>query len=173
MSTLSSLVLASSSTLTLDMIKGHIVKQMSEKKQVFIMRVFIVIFIAVSAFIAINKDKLGYIADMMGISWGALAGSFLAPFLYGLYGKWVSKAAVWVNFIFGAGVMILNMVMRAQFPAILQSPINCGAFVMLAGLIIVPVVSAFTPKPDKALVDDAFSCYDKQVSIEIKKSLGN
>ena len=173
MSTLSSLVLASSSTLTLDMIKGHIVKQMSEKKQVFIMRVFIVIFIAVSAFIAINKDKLGYIADMMGISWGALAGSFLAPFLYGLYGKWVSKAAVWVNFIFGAGVMILNMVMRAQFPAILQSPINCGAFVMLAGLIIVPVVSAFTPKPDKALVDDAFSCYDKQVSIEIKKNLGN
>jgi len=173
MSTLSSLVLASSSTLTLDMIKGHIVKQMSEKKQVFILRVFIVLFIVISAFIAINKDKLGYIADMMGISWGALAGSFLAPFLYGLYGKWVSKAAVWVNFIFGAGVMILNMVMRAQFPAILQSPINCGAFVMIAGLIIVPVVSAFTPKPDKALVEDAFSCYDKQVSIEIKKSLGN
>ncbi len=173
MSTLSSLVLASSSTLTLDMIKGHIVKQMSEKKQVLILRVFIVIFIAISAFIAINKDKLGYIADMMGISWGALAGSFLAPFLYGLYGKWVSKLAVWVNFIFGAGVMVLNMLFRAQFPVILQSPINCGAFVMIAGLIIVPVISAFTPKPDKALVDNAFSCYDKQVNVDIKKSLGN
>ncbi len=173
MSTLSSLVLASSSTLTLDMIKGHIVKQMSEKKQVLVMRVFIVVFIVISAFIAINKDKLGYIADMMGISWGALAGAFLAPFLYGLYGKWVSKAAVWTNFIFGAGVMILNMIFRASFPTVLQSPINCGAFVMLAGLIIVPLVSAFTPKPDKALVDNAFSCYDKQVSVDIKKSLGN
>ena len=173
MSTLSSLVLASSSTLTLDMIKGHIVKKMSEKKQVFILRVFIVIFIAVSAFIAINKDKLGHIADMMGISWGALAGSFLAPFLYGLYGKWVSKAAVWVNFVFGAGVMILNMVMRAQFPTILRSPINCGAFVMLAGLVIVPVVSALTPKPDKALVENAFSCYEKQINVEVTKNLGN
>ena len=173
MSTLSSLVLASSSTLTLDMIKGHIVKKMSDKKQVLIMRIFIVIFIVISASIAINKDKLGYIADMMGISWGALAGSFLAPFLYGLYGKWVSKAAVGVNFIFGSGVMILNMIMRAKFPVILQSPINCGAFVMLAGLIIVPIVSAVTKKPDKALVDDAFSCYEKQVSIDIKKSLGN
>ena len=69
--------------------------------------------------------------------------------------------------------MILNMIMRAKFPVILQSPINCGAFVMLAGLIIVPIVSAVTKKPDKALVDDAFSCYDKQVSIDIKKSLGN
>ena len=172
MSTLSSLVLASSSTLTLDMIKGHIVKKMSEKKQVFILRVFIVIFIAISAIIAINKDKLGYIADMMGISWGALAGCFLAPFLYGLYGKWVSRTAVWVNFVFGAGVMILNMIMRASFPAILQSPINCGAFVMLAGLVIVPAVSAFTKKPDKALVEDAFACYNKQVNTDIKRNLG-
>ncbi len=172
MSTLSSLVLASSSTLTLDMIKGHIVKQMSERKQVFIMRVFIVIFIVVSAVIAINKDKLGYIADMMGISWGALAGSFLAPFLYGLYGKWVSKAAVWTNFVFGAGVMILNMVFRAQFPVILQSPINCGAFVMLAGLIIVPLVSLATPKPEKSFVDGIFTCYDRQVNVDVRDSLG-
>ena len=145
---------------------------MSEKKQVFILRVFIVIFISVSAIIAINKDKLGYIADMMGISWGALAGCFLAPFLYGLYGKWVSRTAVWVNFVFGAGVMILNMIMRASFPAILQSPINCGAFVMLAGLVIVPAVSAFTKKPDKALVEDAFACYNKQVNTDIKRNLG-
>lgn len=172
MSTLSSLVLASSSTLTLDMIKGHIVKKMSEKKQVLIMRVFIVVFIVISAFIAINKDKLGYIADMMGISWGALAGSFLAPFLYGLYGKWVSRAAVWTNFAFGAGVMILNMLLRPHFPAILQSPINCGAFVMLAGLIIVPLVSLITRKPDKEFADGIFSCYDRQVNVDVRESLG-
>ena len=36
MSTLSSLVMASSSTLTLDVLKGHIIKDMDEKKQVFI-----------------------------------------------------------------------------------------------------------------------------------------
>jgi len=171
MSTLSSLVLASSSTLTLDMIKKHIVKDMTEQKQVFIMRVFIVIFIAVSAFIAINKDKLGYIADMMGISWGALAGAFLAPFLFGLYNKNVTKASVWVSFVFGAGIMILNMLFRASFPAAIQSPINCGAVAMIGGLIIVPVVSLFTPKMNKNEVDEMFECYETKVSVSAKKSL--
>lgn len=172
MSTLSSLVLASSSTLTLDMIKDNIVKNMSEKKQVLVMRAFIVVFIAVSAFIAINKDKLGYIADMMGISWGALAGAFLAPFLFGLYSKKTSKIAVWASFIFGSGLMIWNMLARTSFPVMLQSPVNCGAVAMLGGLIIVPVVSLFTKAPDKQLVEEAFSCYQKDVTVKSKKNLG-
>ena len=173
MSTLSSLVLASSSTLTLDMIKEHIVKNMSEKKQVLIMRILIVVFIAISAFIALNKDKLSAIADMMGISWGALAGAFLAPFLFGLYWKKSTKISVWASFIFGAGIMILNMLIRPSFPAILQSPINCGVIAMLAGFIIVPIVSLFSKKPDKDFIDDAFSCYEEQVSVHKKTSLGN
>ncbi len=173
MSTLSSLVLASSSTLTLDMLKGHVIKNMSEKKQVFIMRVLIVVFIAISAYIALNKDKLSAIADMMGISWGALAGAFLAPFLFGLYSKKVTKAAVWVNFIFGAGIMIWNMIDRASFPPVLQSPINSGVIAMLAGFIIVPVVSIFTKKPDGELVEDAFSCYNETVTVSKKRSLGD
>ncbi len=171
MSTLSSLVLASSSTLTIDMIKNHIVKNMSEKKQVLTMRVFVVVFIVVSAVIAIYKDSLGYIADMMGISWGALAGAFLAPFLYGLYAKWASKASVWASFIFGSGIMILNMVARGIFPVFLQSPINCGAFAMVAGLVIVPIVSLFTNKPQN--VEEMFSCYDRDVVVHSKESLGD
>ena len=172
MSTLSSLVLASSSTLTLDMIKGHIVKNMDDKKQVLVMRVLIVVFIAISAFIALNKDKLGYIADMMGISWGALAGAFLAPFLFGLYWKRATKASVWASFIFGSGLMILNMLIRSSFPAILQSPINSGVIAMLGGIVIVPVVSLFTKAPDKALTEDAFSCYDEKVTVNKKENLG-
>ncbi len=173
MSTLSSLVLASSSTLTLDMIKGHIMKQMSEKKQVLIMRILIVVFIAISAFIALNKDKLGYIADMMGISWGALAGAFLAPFLYGLYWKGATKLSVWASFIFGAGIMILNMVARPIFPALLQSPINCGVIAMLGGLVIVPVVSWISPKPEKEKVENMFECYNEEVTVKATESLGN
>ncbi len=172
MSTLSSLVLASSSTLTLDMIKNHVVKNMSEKSQVFVMRVLIVVFIVISAFIALNKDKLGYIADMMGISWGALAGAFLAPFMYGLYYKKTTKAAVWASFIFGAGIMILNMLFRSSFPVLLQSPINCGVIAMLGGLVIVPVVTWVTPKLDEQWVDNIFSCYRKKVTVDSKKSLG-
>ncbi len=172
MSTLSSLVLASSSTLTLDLLKGHVVKNMTEKKQVLILRILIVVFIVISAFIALNKDKLGYIADMMGISWGALAGAFLAPFLYGLYWKKTTKIACWASFIFGSGIMILNMVAKSIFPAIMQSPINCGVVAMIGGLIIVPIVSLITPKQDKSKTDEMFSCYNKEVTVQSKESLG-
>ena len=174
MSTLSSLVMASSSTLTLDFIKGKIAKNLSEKKQVFIMRVLIVVFIAISAFIAImqHQSNVTFIAQLMGISWGALAGAFLAPFLYGLYWKRTTKAAVWVNIVFSTVFMILNMLIKSAFPTILQSPINAGAFCMLAGLIIVPVVSLLTKKPNNAQVEEVFSCYDKEVTVTSKHSIG-
>lgn len=164
MSTLSSLVLASSSTLTLDLIKDNLVKKMDEKKQVLIMRLFIVVFIAISAIIAVvqYKSSVTFIAQLMGISWGALAGAFLAPFIYSLYWKKVTKGAVIVNFIFGCGIMIANMLAKPAFPVILQSPINCGAFAMLAGLVIVPVVSLITPKLKKEKVEAVFECYEMQ-----------
>jgi len=176
MSTLSSLVMASSSTLTIDFLKGNIIKKMSEKKQVFLIRVFVVVFIAISAMIAVfqvksSNEAVKYIAQLMGVSWGALAGAFLAPFLYGLYWKRTTKAACWCSFIFGAGIMIANMLFGSYFPAFLQSPINCGAFAMISGLVIVPVISLFTPKPDKTAVDEKFSCYDKKVEVSQKTSL--
>ena len=181
MSTLSSLVLASSSTITIDFLKDNFIKNMNEKKQVFIMRVFVVVFIVISAAIAVfqyrssqsatSSNSATFIAQLMGVSWGALAGAFLAPFLYGLYWKKTTKAACWVSFLFGSVLMILNMLARGSFPAVLQSPINCGAFAMVAGLILVPVVSLLTPKPEAAFVDEAFACYEVKVPVSQKRSL--
>ena len=175
MSTLSSLVLASSSTLTLDFLKDNFVKDMKEKTQVFIMRVLIVVFIALSVVIAIiqYRSNVTFIAQLMGISWGALAGAFLAPFLYGLYWKKATKAGCWASFLFSVVVMVTNMLCPQIFPTVLQSSINAGAFCMLAGLVIVPVVSLFTPKPDAKLVDDAFSCYDQKVLVRQREALGD
>jgi len=175
MSTLSSLVLTSSSTLTLDLLKDHVIKNMDEKKQVSIMRALIVVFIAISVVLAIiqYKSSVTFIAQLMGVSWGALAGAFLAPFLYGLYWKRATKAACWVSFVFSSVVMVANIFVRASFPKLLQSPINAGAFCMLAGLIIVPLVSALTAPPEKTLVDDAFSCYDKRVMVRQTEALGD
>jgi SSS family solute:Na+ symporter len=109
----------------------------------------------------------------MGISWGALAGAFLAPFLYGLYWKRVSNAAIWCCFVFSTVFMVLNIFIKASFPLILQSPINAGAFVMLAGLVIVPLVSVLTKKPGAALVESCFSCYEQTVSVKISEVLGD
>ena len=174
MSTLSSLVLTSSSTLTLDFIDPVILKgKEDEKKNLLIIRIFIAVFILISAVIAIVQYKLNvtFIAQLMGLSWGALAGAFLAPFLYSLYWKGVTKAACLVSFLWGSLLMLANMFFKSAFPAFLQSPINCGAFAMLSGLVIVPVVSLFTKKLDKKHVDRVFSCYDKTVMVPITEAL--
>ncbi len=168
MSTLSSLVLTSSSTLTLDFIKGNIVKNMEEKKQLLLMRILIVFFITISVVIALiqYKTKVTFIAQLMGISWGALAGCFLAPFLYGLYMKMTSKIAVGACFIFASSVMVTNIFFGKHFPKLLQSPINCGAFVMIAGLIMIPVISWFTKPKDRDYVEEVYSCYIQQNDFE-------
>ena len=164
MSTLSSLVLTSSSTMTLDLIKDNVVKNMSEKKQIITMQVLIVFFLVVSVVIALDPPT--FIAQLMGISWGALAGAFLAPFMYGLYWKGVTRAGVWAGFIAGVGLTVANM-----FIGFIESPINAGAAAMIAGLIVVPVVSLISPKLEKKKVDEIFECYEEKVVISRKRSL--
>jgi len=163
MSTLSSLVLTSSSTLTLDLIRDSFKKDMTEKRQLLIMRIFIFVFILISVLIALNPPT--FIAQLMGISWGALAGAFLAPFMYGLYWKRTSKISVWCSFAIGVGFTVLNMFTGWM------SPINAGALTMIAGLIIVPIVSLITKKPDAAKIDGIFACYDETVTVPKRVSL--
>ncbi len=142
MSTLSSLVLTSSSTLTIDLIKGRLIKDMDEKKQLLCMRTLLVVFVALSAGIALWQytSPVNFIAQLMGISWGALAGAFLGPFLWGLYSNRISRAAVWASFIIGVGLTTANM-----FIGFIASPVNAGAIAMLLSLAVVPLVSLFTP----------------------------
>ncbi|MDD6880936.1 MAG: sodium:solute symporter [Firmicutes bacterium] len=184
MSTLSSLVLTSSSTFTLDVIKPMKKDNMSEKKQVSTMRIFIVFFILVSAAIAIFKDshpQVTFIAQMMGVSWGALAGAFLAPFLYGLYWKGVTKASTVVCFVWGCGIALLQLYITLTqadisgwgtvLAYIFKSSINSGVVAMVGGLIIVPVVSLFTAKQSKEKVDEIFACYDDKTEVPVKEHL--
>ncbi len=163
MSTLSSLVITSSSTLTLDLIKPVMKGKLDEKKQLVVMRSLIAIFLAISVIIALNKNAL--ISDLMGYSWGALAGAFLAPFMYGLFWKGVTKAAVYTSFGVGVGTTVLHMIIKPTgdiFGLSLASPVNIGMLTMLAGLVIVPIVSLVTPKLKKEQLDSVFSCYDKK-----------
>ena len=164
MSTLASLVLTSSSTLTLDFLKDNVMKNMSEKKQIRWMQFLVVFFIGLSVWIALDPST--FIAQLMGISWGALAGAFLAPFLYGLYWKRVTRAAVWASFITGVGITVSNL-----FLHYIASPINAGAVAMIAGLVVVPLVSIITPKPEAKTVEQIFACYEETVTITKKRSL--
>ena len=183
MSTLSSLVLTSASTLTLDVIAPMIKKKAADeqKRTLLIMRGFIVFFIAISAAIAIIKDAVPgftFIAQMMGVSWGALAGAFLAPFLYGLYSKKTTRAAVAVSFVYGVGIELVQLVLMVGnikpsgfLGFVFTNSLYSGVFAMVGGMILVPIVSAFTKKQDTAIVDGIFSCYDRKVIVPATDAL--
>ena len=183
MSTLSSLVLTSSSTLTLDFILPVAKKDVTDKKKISIMRVFIAFFIVVSAVIAIiqAKSKVTFIAQLMGVSWGALAGAFLAPFLYGLYSKRATRASVAVSFILGSGIMIIQLLISLGVLAvsgpilgfIFKNSLYSGVFAMLINLVIVPLVSMITKNGRPDNVDELFSCYDKKVEVSAVTAISN
>ena len=153
MSTLSSLVISSASTLTVDFFKGFIKKDMKDNQQMIFTRIFCVIFMVISVVLALSPGTL--ITNLMAISWGALSGAFLAPFMYGLYSKKITNASVWVSFIAGIGFIVLNMFIK------FMSGTSAGAVSMLITLVLVPVVSLITKKPDQEHVDKCFSCYNK------------
>lgn len=171
MSTLSSLVLTSSSTLTIDLIKPIMKEKMDEKKQLITMRIFIAVFLIISVVLAIItlENPQTVISTLMSISWGALAGAFLAPFMYGLFWKGVTKVACMASFIAGVGITVVHMAYYTLaghtgtlWGINLASPINAGAFAMLFGLVLVPIVSLITRQSDadKAHAEKVFECYN-------------
>ena len=126
-------------------------------------------------------SSLTFIAQMMGVSWGGLAGAFLAPFLYGLYWKGITRVSVVVCFIWGCAVAVLQLAVTlggidvtgwgTVLGYIFKSSINSGVIAMSGGLIIVPVISMFTKKQDESEIQRIFACYDEKVTITKKSSL--
>ena len=184
MSTLSSLVLTSASALTLDVIVPAKKSEVTEKSKISIMRWFILFFIVLSAVIAVLKDSIWkdfvFIAQMMGVSWGALAGSFLAPFLYGLYWKKATKTAVGVNFAVGVSMMVFQLLVSMKVITLsggvlgflFQNSLYSGVAAMLLGMIIVPFVSLMTRKNVPIDVEEKFEGYNKKVTVTAKEDLG-
>ena len=186
MSTLSSLAMTSASTITLDLIAPLAKKEKSEKSKMLSMRLLLAASIIIAAAIAIlvvtNKEMASklYISDLMGISWGALAGCFLAPFLYGLYWKKTTKAAVWVSFATGLAITLTQFTLNAVLKLTFENPvlkyfcgssINAGMLAMAVGLILVPAVSLLTRKTKPEGTDEVFACYDRMVTVPVGRAL--
>ena len=186
MSTLSSLAMTSASTITLDLIAPVSKKARSEKSKMLAMRLLLAFSIIIAAAIAIlvvTNEKMAerlYISDLMGISWGALAGCFLAPFLYGLYWKKTTRAAVWVSFATGLTITLTQFVLNAVLKISFENPvlsyfcgssINAGMLAMAVALALVPVVSLLTQKSKPADTDEVFACYDRMVTVPVGTAL--
>lgn len=186
MSTLSSLVLTSGSTVTLDLIAPLRKKPISEHGKMLLMRLLIVCFVALSALIAIYQvnaqsgSSVTFIANLMGVSWGALAGAFIGPFLWGLYLKITTRAAVYVSFVVGVFMSLIQLIKSlAGFNfgidfldnLVFKTSIHSGAFAMILSLILVPIISMFTKKQSVERIDEIFSCYKKTVTVKATDAL--
>jgi len=68
-------------------------------------------------------------------------------------------------------MLLIISPLKDYFPTVLQSPINAGAFCMVAGLIIVPLVSLVSKPPKKEKVEEIFVCYEKKVTVTVKTAI--
>jgi SSS family solute:Na+ symporter len=150
MSTLSSLVLVSASSVAIDLYKGHVEPDISKEKSLLMMRFLSGVFVVLSYFVA--KFQFAFIVELMSLSWGAVAGAFMAPFFYGLYWKKTTHAAVLTGMFVGMGSSIALYYTWGQANATVSASIG-----MLAPFMVIPVVSAFTKAPSQELLDKAFA----------------
>lgn len=149
MSTLASLVLVSSSSVAIDLYPGRSEPGAGKDKSVAMMRVLSALFVVVSYFI--SRYQFEVIVNLMSLSWGAVAGAFAAPYLYGLFWKRGTKAAAYAGLFSG----LLTEVVLFYGLGAANSPL-AASIAILVPFAVFPLVSLVTAQPEKALLDKAF-----------------
>jgi len=149
MSTLASLILVSSSVITIDIYQGFINPSISKKNSLLMIRVLSGVFIIFSLIVA--KFKIAIIVTLMSLSWGAVAGSLMAPYFYGLFWKRTTKIGAFAGVIAGLITSItLYFTLGAK-----NAPLS-ASIAMVVPFIIVPVFSLLTKRPDEKIIKKAF-----------------
>jgi len=150
MSTLSSLVLVSASAIAIDLYKGHVNPAISKENSLMMMRFLSGVFIVISYFIA--RYDFAFIVTLMSLSWGCVAGAFMAPFLYSLYWKRATLAGVQAGMAAGLFLGVVLFFALGQN----NSPI-ASSIAMLVPFVVVPAVSVMTKPPSARILDKAFT----------------
>ncbi len=161
MSTLSSLVLVSSSTISLDFIKGFIVPKVSEKKTMLMMRAFCGLFVALSFIIAVFQPST--IVYLMSLSWGVVSGMFLGPYLFGLWWKKTTKFGAWSGMAAGGFVIGGYIILEKLGVLSLDMPI-VSSLAMIVSVVTVPVMSLFSSQMSAKHIADVFNKAEENIA---------
>jgi len=160
MSTLSSLVLVSSSSITMDLLQSTVYQNMSKKTEMLLLRIFCAIFVIFSFIVAITPNA---ILTLMSFSWGTISGAFIGPFLYGLYWKGTTKAGAWAGIISGLICSLGGALLYGMNAGLAP---NIGAVAMIVSLITVPIVSLITSKSTEVMTSKTTAPATETVRIE-------
>jgi SSS family solute:Na+ symporter/sodium/proline symporter len=135
----------------MDLVKGYMFPNMKNEKIMMLMKILCLVFIAFSFIVAYKPNA---ILVLMSFSWGTVAGSFIGPFLFGLYWKGTTKLGAWLGMIGGFGTSITLAVVYNMDAG--KAPLF-GMIAMLVSIITVPVVSLITPKLSHSHVAEVFN----------------
>lgn len=151
MSTLASLVLASSSCIAIDLVKGAWKKDMPEQKVTLWMRVLCGVFMLISVIIALGQVDV--IVNLMSFSWGAVAGVCIGPYVFGVLWKRTNTAGAWAGVV---GALATTLILSC-IPALSGRSPMIGVLSMFASLILTPLVSLLTKPMDSKHIDNMFN----------------
>lgn len=175
MSTLSAVVLTSSSAVTVDILKANRPKM---KHEILTLRLFCLLFVALSFVFATSNFAI--IVSIMSYSWGMVAGSFIGPFVWGLFDKRTTKAGAWAGMLSGCGGLVIMTLIAtlsnpamsdglyAAFKAASANSPTFGVSAMGISLLVVPIVSRLSKKPEPEQVEAAFAIPQEQVGAGVK-----
>lgn len=164
MSTLSSIVLTSASSISVDLLP-EVKKNYDKSRQMIITRVLCLVFVALSYIFATTNITI--IVNIMSFSWGIVSGCFIGPYLWGIYSKRVTKAGAFAGMAAGfltvavttAVLTVMNLdggtVYQAFKAASTKAP-EMGVCAMAVSMVVVPIVSLFTKKFDEKHLNKVF-----------------
>lgn len=162
MSTLEAVVLTSSSAVSVDLIPAVRKKETAPKTQMILTRILCFVFVACSFVFA--TQNISIIVSLMSFSWGVVSGCFIGPYIWGLFSKKITKVGAFAGVISGlltVGISTLVISLNSGFSAAAMKSPEMGVSAMAVSMIVVPLVSLITRKPDAQKVEEIFSCYNE------------
>ncbi|MGB6103466.1 MAG: sodium:solute symporter family protein [Pusillimonas sp.] len=166
LSTAAGLLLAISSAISHDLIKGSIKPGISEKDELMVARIAMTFAIIVSTWLGLNPP--GFAAQVVALAFGLAAATIFPALMMGIFFKRVNKqgaiAGMLVGLIFTAVYIFIykgwffipgtnNLPDTAESYIFGISPLSIGAIGALANFVVAFVVSSFTEEPPQEIQD--------------------
>ena len=164
LSTAAGLLLVISTAIAHDLLKGCIVRDLSEKKELTAARIAAGFAVCIAGYFGINPP--GFVAQVVAFAFGLAASSFFPAIVMGIFSKRMNKAGAVAGMIVGitftAGYIIFFKFIKPDLNTSEYwlwgiSPEGIGTLGMVLNFIVSICVSTFTPPPPEevqVLVED-------------------
>lgn len=166
LSTAAGLLLAISSAVSHDLIKGHINPNISDKGELTAARIAMAVAICVATYLGLNPP--GFAAQVVALAFGIAAASLFPALMMGIFSKRVNNVGAIAGMLAGLITTLVYIFMfkgwffvagTANFPDTAEhwfmgiSPLSFGAIGALINFTVAFVVSAMTKAPPQEIQD--------------------